>query len=58
MKEKKDNAILSLTIEFSIAVISFVEELEAKRKFVIANQLLKSGQTFMSTKNNLKTTIN
>lgn len=43
MEEKKDNPILNLTIEFSIEVISFVEELEAKRKFVVANQLLKSG---------------
>lgn len=41
--EQKDNPILNLTIEFSIEVISFVEELESKRKFVVANQLLKSG---------------
>ncbi len=42
-KEKKENAILKLTIEFSIAVISFVEELESKKKYVVASQLLKSG---------------
>lgn len=41
--KQKDNAILNLTIDFSIAIISFVEELESKRKFVVANQLLKSG---------------
>jgi four helix bundle protein len=41
--EQKDNPILNLTIDFSIAVISFVEQLEEKRKFVVANQLLKSG---------------
>jgi four helix bundle protein len=41
--EQKDNPILNLTIEFSILVISFVEQLEEKRKFVIANQLLKAG---------------
>lgn len=41
--EQTKNAILNLTIDFSIAVISFVEELENKRKFVVANQLLKSG---------------
>jgi four helix bundle protein len=41
--EQKDNTILKLTIEFSIEVISFVEKLEEKRKFVVANQLLKSG---------------
>jgi four helix bundle protein len=41
--EQKDNPILNLTIDFSIDVISFVEKLEEKRKFVVANQLLKSG---------------
>ena len=41
--EQTDNQILKLTIEFSIEVISFVETLESRRKFVIANQLLKSG---------------
>lgn len=40
---QKDNVILNLTIEFSLAVISFAEKLEEKRKFVVANQLLKSG---------------
>lgn len=43
--EQKDNTILKLTIEFSIEVISFVEKLEEKRKFVVANQLLKSGMS-------------
>lgn len=41
--DQKENAILNLTIEFSIEVISFVEQLEEKRKFVVANQLLKSA---------------
>ena len=41
--EQKDNIILNLTIDFSIEVISFVEKLEEKRKYVVANQLLKSG---------------
>lgn len=41
--KQKENAILNLTIEFSIQAISFVEELEVKRKFVVANQLLKSA---------------
>lgn len=41
--EQKENAILKLTIEFSIEAISFVELLEEKRKFVVANQLLKSS---------------
>ncbi|WP_242929384.1 four helix bundle protein [Pontibacter vulgaris] len=41
--EPKDNLILALTLDFAVAVISYAEELESKRKFVIANQLLKSG---------------
>lgn len=38
-----ENVILNKTIEFSLEVIKYVELLEANRKFVIANQLLKSG---------------
>jgi len=38
-----ENVILNKTIEFSLEVIKYVEVLEEKRKFVIANQLLKSG---------------
>ncbi len=41
--EQKENAILNLTIEFSIELIPFVEKLEKERKFIVANQLLKSG---------------
>ena len=41
--EKKDNPILKLTFDFSILVVLYCELLEEKRKFVIANQLLKSG---------------
>lgn len=37
------NEILELTTEFSLLIISFVEELEASKKFIIANQLLKAG---------------
>ncbi|MFL5728680.1 MAG: four helix bundle protein [Cytophagaceae bacterium] len=37
------NIILDLTFQFSLDVIKYVEMLESKRKFVIANQLLKSG---------------
>ena len=37
------NEILDLSFEFALNIIDFVEELENKRKFVIANQLLKSG---------------
>jgi four helix bundle protein len=37
------NVILDLTFRFSLEIIKYVEILESKRKFVIANQLLKSG---------------
>ncbi len=41
--DNKENIIVTKTILFSIAIIEFCEELERNRKFVIANQLLKSG---------------
>ena len=40
---EKKNIILDKSFEFALAVIEFTEELENKRKFVIAKQLLKSG---------------
>lgn len=40
---KTQNEILDLSIEFALDIIDYAEELDAKRKFVIANQLLKSG---------------
>jgi four helix bundle protein len=43
MRNDKDNLIVKLTLEFSLDVIEYTELLEAKKKFVIANQLLKSG---------------
>ena len=43
MINANENIILKKTIEFSLDVIRYVELLEEKRKFVIANQLLKSG---------------
>lgn len=36
------NEILELSVQFALEIVKFTEELEAKRKFVIANQLLKS----------------
>ena len=38
-----DNVILVKTINFALDVIEYCEELESKKKFVVANQLLKSG---------------
>ncbi|HWZ36441.1 MAG TPA: four helix bundle protein [Mucilaginibacter sp.] len=39
----KPNLIVDLTFSFSLKVIRFTEELEAKRKFNMANQLFRSG---------------
>ncbi len=39
----EDNLIMKLTFEFALKVIDYVELLESKRKYVIANQLLKSA---------------
>ncbi|WGK95288.1 MULTISPECIES: four helix bundle protein [Flavobacterium] len=38
-----ENIILNKSIDFSLDIISYCEILEEKRKYVIANQLLKSG---------------
>ena len=37
------NEVLELSIHFALNIMDFTEILESKRKFVIANQLLKSG---------------
>lgn len=43
MRNDMDNLIVNLSVEFALAVIDYCELLETSRKFVIANQLLKSG---------------
>lgn len=43
MKEEQGNLILNKTVAFSLRVIEYVEILEQQKKFVIANQLLKSA---------------
>lgn len=35
--------IVEKTFEFDLSVVEFAELLESKRKFVVANQILKSG---------------
>ena len=37
------NKIVDLTFSFTLKIISFTEKLEERRKFTIANQLLRSG---------------
>ncbi len=39
----ESNPLLKRSVEFSLEVIAFCEQLEADRKFIIARQLLKSG---------------
>lgn len=41
--DPEKNLILELTFQFALRIIRTVEELEAARKYVVANQLLKSG---------------
>jgi len=38
-----ENVILRLTFEFAVEIVKFTEDLTKERKFVIGNQLLKSG---------------
>ncbi len=37
------NVIVELSFEFALEIIEYCEKLEAKRRFVIAQQLLKAG---------------
>ena len=39
----KENVIVDLTFKFALGIIEYATALEEKRKFVIANQVLKSG---------------
>ena len=41
--EIRENIILQLTFEFALDIIDYSEELQENKKYVIANQLLKSG---------------
>ncbi len=40
---KKDNELLKITFDLALEIMEFTEELESKRKFIFANQVLKSG---------------
>ena len=41
--ESKDNVIVKLTFQFALDIIAYCEFLQDQKKFVLANQLLKSG---------------
>lgn len=43
MRNDKDNIIVTKSFEFALQIIAFAEILETNRKFVLANQILKSG---------------
>lgn len=43
MVDVKRNALLELTFEFALEIIEFSELLEEKKRFVIGNQVLRSG---------------
>jgi four helix bundle protein len=40
---ERENIVVSKSVEFALDIIAFCELLESQRRFVIANQLLKSG---------------
>jgi four helix bundle protein len=43
MRNDRSNVIVDLTFKFAISIVKYCEELESKKKFAIAKQLLKSG---------------
>ena len=40
---KADNPVVRLSFELALAVMAYVEELEAARRYVVARQLLRCG---------------
>ena len=54
-KEKyKENLILVKSFEFAKKVVLYTEKLEENKKFVVANQLLKSGTSLEQILKKLK----
>ena len=43
MQDIKKNIIVEKSVNFALQIIELAELMESKRKFVVANQLLKSG---------------
>jgi len=41
--ENKENIIVTLTFNFALEIIKYCDDLQENKKFIIANQLLKSG---------------
>ena len=40
---EKENIIVNLTFQFALDIIKYCDDLQENKKFIIANQLLKSG---------------
>ncbi len=40
---EKENEIVQLSFRFALEIVAYCEKLEEEKKFVIANQLLRSG---------------
>jgi len=45
MKTASENIIVDKTFQFALDIVVFTEKLEINKKFVVANQLLKSGMS-------------
>jgi four helix bundle protein len=43
MQTNKENLIVEMTFEFALQIVVFTNELEKLKKFVLANQLFRSG---------------
>ena len=43
MRDDRENIIVTKSIEFSLLLIKYCEQLEQDKKFVVARQLLRSG---------------
>lgn len=43
VRNDRKNIIVEMTFEFALQIIEYAEVLESSRKFVLANQILKSG---------------
>ena len=41
--QRSDNLIIRLTFDFALSIMRYTEELEKAKRFVISNQILKSG---------------
>jgi len=52
--EAKENVIIKLTFQFALDIIKYSEALQEGKKFVIANQLLKSGTSIGAILEKLK----